>query len=149
LFVDTSIEGINVKSPLQLIKEESQSKSIEEWADIAGIKAKDIEELAREFTSHGKKAAVEFYRGVIKHTNGWYNAQAYIILNFLIGNPDWKGGLVKPGGGFSYNGSKEGQPYPLSSIHPNKLSKFGIPITNYLMLMAILPNVHGIRLVVM
>ena len=129
LFVDTSIEGINVKSPLQLIKEESQSKSIAEWADIAGIKAKDIEELAKEFTSHGKKAAVEFYRGVIKHTNGWYNAQAYIILNFLIGNPDWKGGLVKPGGGFSYNGSKEGQPYPLSSIHPNKLSKFGIPIT--------------------
>ena len=129
LFVDTTIDGINVKSPLQLIKEESHSRSIEEWAEIAGIKAKDIEVLAKEFTSHGKKAVVEYYRGVVKHTNGWYNAQAVMQLNFLIGNSDWKGGLVKPGGGFSYNGSKEGQPYPLNSIHPNKLSKFGIPIT--------------------
>ncbi|MFT9486460.1 MAG: molybdopterin-dependent oxidoreductase [Tepidibacillus sp.] len=129
LFVDTTIDGIRVKSPLQLIKEEAYSRKIEEWAEIAGIAAKDIVELAREFTSHGKKAVVEYYRGVVKHTNGWYNAQAVIALNFLIGNPDWKGGLAKPGGAWDYMGNKEGQPYPMNDLHPNKLTKFGIPIT--------------------
>ncbi|KKK73314.1 hypothetical protein LCGC14_2895080, partial [marine sediment metagenome] len=42
-------------------------------------------ELADELTSHGKKAAVEFYRGPVQHTNGYYTAQALITLNLLIG----------------------------------------------------------------
>lgn len=129
LFVDTVLNGIRVKSPLQLIKAEAYGKSIDEWAEIAGIESKVIVELAKEFTSHGKKAAVEFYRGAIKHTNGWYNAQALIALNYLIGNPDWKGGLANTGGGWSYLGDKKGQPYDIKKMHPNKLTKFGIPIT--------------------
>lgn len=49
---------------------------------------------------------------------GWYNAQALISLNYLIGNPDWKGGLVKPAGGLDYIGSKPNKPYDMSKLHP-------------------------------
>lgn len=129
LFVDTEIEGIKVKSPLQLIKEEAFSKTLEQWSEVTGIEVQDIVAVAKEFTSYGKKAAVEFYRGAIKHTNGWYNSHALIMLNFLVGNPDWKGGISKPGGGWKYIGSNSGQPYDLKKLHPNKVSSFGIPIT--------------------
>jgi tetrathionate reductase subunit A len=68
------------------------------YARESGIDRSTIEELAREFTAHGKKAAIDFYRGPIKVTYGYYAAQAIIALNLLIGNLDHQGGLV-PGGG--------------------------------------------------
>lgn len=129
LFVDTIHQEITLKSSLQLLKEEAFKRTLEEYADITGLKVQDIIDVAHEFTSHGKKAAVEFYRGTVKHTNGWYNGLAVIALNFLIGNPDWKGGLAKPGGGWDFIGGKPNKPYAMSKLHPKKLAAFGIPIT--------------------
>ncbi|MDI6879087.1 MAG: molybdopterin-dependent oxidoreductase [Desulfitobacteriaceae bacterium] len=129
IFVDTVLNGIPLKSALQLLREEAYKRSLDEYADLTGIKTQDIIDVAQEFTAHGKKAAVEFYRGSIKHTNGWYNAQALIALNYLIGNPDWKGGLAKPGGGWDYIGSKPNKPYNMGKLHPGKLSAFGVPLT--------------------
>ncbi len=130
LFVDTTVNGIPVKSVMQLLKERAQGKTLEEYAEIAGIRARDIEELAREFTSHGKKAVAEFYRGPVQHTNGYYNAQAIITLNVLIGNTDWKGGLTKGGGHWHEDGSTPGAPFPKSVITgaPGGLKKFGIHV---------------------
>ncbi|MDP2950040.1 MAG: molybdopterin-dependent oxidoreductase, partial [Chloroflexota bacterium] len=95
LLVDTEVEGVQAKSGLQLLKESASVHTVQEWADICGLKASDIEELAREFTSHGKKAAADIHRGVSQHTNGFYNVFAWFSLNLLIGNYDWKGGMVK------------------------------------------------------
>ncbi len=128
LFVDTEIEGIKVKSSLQVLKDSVFSRSIAEYAEISGIKAESIETLANEFTSHGKKAVVEFYRGPVQHTNGFYNAQSLIILNMLIGNIDWKGGLSKGGGHWHEFGDKAG-PYDIAKLHPGKVSKFGINLS--------------------
>ena len=128
LEVDTSIEGIPVKSVFTLLRERAQEKTLEEYAELAGVSVNDIVELADELTSHGKKAAVEFYRGPVQHTNGYYTAQALITLNLLIGNIDHMGGLMVGGGHWHEDGSKEGQPYPLKEIHPGKLTKFGVPI---------------------
>lgn len=129
ILVDTVFKEIQLKTSLQLVREEAFNQTLEEYAEITGLRVQDIIDVAREFTSHGKKAAVEFYRGSVKHTNGWYNAQALIALNYLIGNPDWKGGLVKPAGGWDYIGSKPNKPYDMSKLHPGKLSSFGVPIT--------------------
>lgn len=130
LFVTTQLEGITLKSSLQLLKEEAFSRTLQEYADITGLAVQDLVDVAQEFTSHGKKAAVEFYRGAVKHTNGWYNAQALIALNFLIGNPNWEGGLAKPAGGWDYLGSSgHSKPYNVNQLHPGKLTSFGVPIT--------------------
>ncbi|MCZ7573592.1 MAG: molybdopterin-dependent oxidoreductase [Ardenticatenaceae bacterium] len=128
LFVDATIDGIPVKSVMQLLKERAAERTLEAYGEIAGVSARTIEELAREFTSHGKKAATELYRGPVQHTNGYYNAQAIITLNVLIGNADWKGGLTTGGGHWHEDGSKAGAPFPSSVITaaPGGLKKFGL-----------------------
>ena len=127
LFVDTEVNGIKVKSGLQLLYEQAFSRTIEDWAKICGVSAQDITELAKEFTSHGKKAAADIHRGVSQHTNGFYNVYAWYSLNLLIGNFDWKGGMCQL---TTYNhlGEKDGQPYSFKDMHPGKTSPFGTDI---------------------
>ena len=96
LLVDTVIEGIRVKSSLQIIAESANEKTIDEWAEICGLNASDLITVAREFTNHGKRAVADIHRGVSQHTNGFYNVFAWYTLNALIGNFDWAGGLVWP-----------------------------------------------------
>jgi anaerobic selenocysteine-containing dehydrogenase len=116
LFVDGEVNDIPVKSSLQLLKDRAMERSVQEYADIAGIRSSDITLLAGEFTSHGKRAVADFYRGPVQHTNGYYNGQAIITLNVLIGNTDWKGGLTTGGSHWHEDGSKAGAPFPKSMV---------------------------------
>ncbi len=128
LLVNTSVQNIRVKSGLQVLLDEASTHSVEEWAQMAGVDTNTVIELADEFTSHGKKAGVEFYRGAVQHTNGYYTAQALIALNLLVGNMDWKGGLSAGGGAWNAIGNKD-KPFDLSGDHPGKISAFGIKAT--------------------
>ncbi len=123
------IQGLKVKTAFTLLKEEAYSKAMSEWADLAGIPLKDLEEVAREYTSHGTKAAVEFYRGPVQHTNGYYNGQALIALNILMGNIDHKGGLSAGGGHWHEFGDKGKEQFDVNKHHPNKATSFGHKIT--------------------
>ncbi|HWP60228.1 MAG TPA: molybdopterin-dependent oxidoreductase [Candidatus Acidoferrales bacterium] len=140
LQVNTEIAGTRIKSAFRILWEEASSRSIEDWAEICGIKAEDIVTLAREFTSHGKKAAADIHRGVSQHTNGFYNVLAWFTLNLLIGNYDWAGGMAQastydPGGGKAFaaklpDGSeiKWAQPFPVGRLGGDKAIPFGIDI---------------------
>jgi anaerobic selenocysteine-containing dehydrogenase len=124
------VNGIRVKPAFQLLKERALEKTIRQYADICGIREDDIVLMASEFTSHGKKASAELYRGPVQHTNGYYNAQAIITLNILIGNVNHRGGLTTGGSHWHEDGSKKGQPFPKSVVisTPGGLSKFGIHV---------------------
>jgi anaerobic selenocysteine-containing dehydrogenase len=124
-----TLNGIQVKTAFTLLKEEAFSKSMAEWSELCGIPVADIEAVAKEFTSHGKKAAVEFYRGPVQHTNGYYNGQALIALNILIGNTDHKGGMSVGGGRWSEFGGKSKAQFDVNKLHPGKMSPFGHKIT--------------------
>ena len=126
LFADGTPSGIPVKSSLLLLRERAYEKTLAEYADLSGIKERLIIEVADEFTSHGKKAAVDSYRGACQHTSGYYISQAVTTLNLLIGNVDWKGGLSTGGGHWHEFGDQESSHYNFSKMHPNKLTKFGI-----------------------
>ena len=130
LFIDTEIKGIKVKSPLQLISEEVNRKSPEQWARLCGIPKKDIEEVARDLTSHGKKACVDVHRGVSQHTNGFYNVFLAWTINLLLGNYDWKGGMIAAST-FSQSGAKESQPFNISKMSPGMVGNFGISIIRH------------------
>lgn len=130
LFVDTEIKGIRVKSALQILYETAAAKTIDEWCAEAGINPKDLVEVANEFTSHGKRAVADLHRGVSQHTNGFYNVFAWMSVNLLIGNLDWKGGLIKAST-YNYIGGKEGQPFDLVKMHPNQLTPFGIDLLRH------------------
>ena len=131
LFAEGTVEGVAYKSVFLLLQEIANEHALEEWADLCGIPVRQIVEVAREFTAHGKKAAAELYRGPVQHTNGYYNAQAIIILNILIGNGDWTGGLTAGGSHWHELGDKAHGPFELldSSTHPGRLGSFGLMLT--------------------
>ena len=129
LEVSTTVKDIPVKSVFTLLKERVSEKTLAQYAEITGISVSRIEELADEFTSHGKKASTEIYRGVAQHTNGFYTVQAINTLNTLIGNMDWKGGLADGGGSWDDLGGKDGQPFQFGKLHPNKTKAFGVTMT--------------------
>jgi len=129
LFYKGIINGIKVKSVFKLLSDYAMSKTIDEWSKICGIDKENIIAVAREFTNHGKKSVAEMYRGPVQHTSGYHNGHAVITLNLLVGNPSWKGGLSSGGGHWHEDGSKPGQPFPLTKgLHPNKLASFGVKI---------------------
>lgn len=129
LTVDANVRGAPVKSAFQVLKEEAFAKDLADYAAIAGVEVGLIERLADELTSYGKKAAIDFYRGAVQHTNGYYTAQAIIALNLLIGNVDSKGGLSAGGGSWAALGGKANQPFDLVKQHPGKLPAFGLKLT--------------------
>lgn len=135
LLVDTKVSApdgkeIHVKSSLQILLESANAKTLEEWSKICGIPVKDIEEVAKEFTSHGRKASVDIHRGVSQHTNGFYNVTCFYNLALLIGSFDYAGGLIAPST-YSIDGSKEGQPFNLGKLHAGKTSGFGISVIRH------------------
>jgi tetrathionate reductase subunit A len=127
LLADTTVNSIRVKSSLQLLWESADSHTLEEWAEITGLRANDIAGVAAEFTNYGRRAAAEPHRGASQHTNGFYNIVAWNSLNLLIGNHDYAGGMTT---GFTYDhtGSKDGQPFNLSKLTNGKTTPFGINI---------------------
>jgi tetrathionate reductase subunit A len=129
LFVAGEVNGIKVKTGLQLLYESATERTLAEVAEISGIKEKDLVWMAREFTSHGKKAVADIHRGVSQHSNGFYNVLAWYSLNLLIGNYDWKGGLSQVAT-YDQAGGKSGQPYPISKM-ANKQAPFGISIIRH------------------
>jgi len=130
LFVDTEINGIKVKSSLQILKESAEKHTFEEWAKICDVDPKLIEAVAKELTKYGKKAAVDVHRGVAQHTNGFYSVTAAMNINLLLGNFDWKGGSIA-GATYAVDGSKKGQPFDFRKMAPNALTPFGISIIRH------------------
>ncbi|CEG29250.1 molybdopterin-dependent oxidoreductase [Bacillus sp. B-jedd] len=126
LEVDTIINGLKVKSVFTLFKEKAFEKSMSEYAEICDVPEEQIVQLAREFTSHGKKAAIHSYRGPAMHTNGYYSVRAINMLNHLIGNHDWKGGDTSLSAKFK---AVEGR-YDLASV-PKANKSWGIPVTRH------------------
>ncbi len=129
LFVRTEIKGIKAKSVLQIYREAANAKSLDDWAKTAGIDQSDIVEVAREFTSHGRKAVADIHRGVSQLTSGFYNVVIYMTLNVLIGNHDWQGGLAKATT-FEMMGDKEGKPFNLTT-QEGKQKPWGISIIRH------------------
>ena len=126
LFYDGEIKGVKVKTAFQLLAEYARSRSFEEWCREAGLEPDWVEPVVKEFVRHGKRSVAEMYRGPVQHTSGYYNGQAIITLNLLVGNVDWKGGLSAGGGHWHEDGSKPGQPFNIKKgLHPNKLTAFG------------------------
>lgn len=88
---------IAVKTSLSLLREEAEKHTLEEYAEACTIPVDTIVGLAKEFTSHGKRAAVDCHGGTMA-SNGFYNAYAIVMLNALVGNMNVKGGTSIGGG---------------------------------------------------
>ncbi|WP_208975021.1 molybdopterin dinucleotide binding domain-containing protein [Pseudovibrio exalbescens] len=116
LFFNALVNGkdgpIAVKTGLTLLREEAERLSYEEYAAACGIPVETITGLAKEFTSHGRKAAVNTHGGMMSGS-GFYNAFALMMLNTLIGNLNWKGGTIMLGGWYP---DTNGPAYDLAKV---------------------------------
>jgi tetrathionate reductase subunit A len=122
---------VKVKTALQIMREAAREKTIAQYAALCGTSAETIERVAREFTSHGKKAAVDMHRGPAQHTNGFYAISALMNLNLLVGNFDWAGGMIAAST-FNYDGTKnEKQPFSLKKLTPKSGKPFGLSIIRH------------------
>lgn len=126
LEVSTAINGIKVKSTFTIFKEKALEKTIEEYSEQCDVSAETIIQIAKEYTSHGKKVGIHSYRGPAMHTNGYYSSRAINMLNHLVGNHDWAGGDTALGAKYK---TTEGR-YDLASV-PNPNISWGIPVTRH------------------
>ena len=125
LYVDATLaDGTRVKTGLQLLREECRQRTVEQWCAPADVRPEDVIDVARELTSYGKQAAVDVHRGPAQHTNGFYSVLAWMTVNMLLGNFDWKGGMCKP---TSYDHMGKGELFDLKA-HPGQVGPFGVDI---------------------
>lgn len=128
LLVDRNIEiggnAVKVCSSLELLRQAAVAESMEAYSAACGVPVETIIGLAREFTSHGKRAAVSAHGGMMAG-NGFYNAFALVSLNTLIGNLNRKGGTLMNGGGFK---TTEGPRYRLDDFE-GAVKPTGIPLS--------------------
>lgn len=123
LFVDAVLpDGTRVKSGLQLLAEAAREHTVERWAEMCQVRPGDIEEVAHELTSYGKRAGVDIHRGPAQHTNGFYAVLAWMTINVLLGNFDHKGGMVQ---GASWDTMGRGGLFRLGN-HPGAITSFGV-----------------------
>lgn len=114
------------KTAFEIFKDSLET--IAGYAAICGISQTTIEAMASDFTSHGKKAVANPYRGPVKHTNGAFGLLAVQSLNMLIGNFDWKGGYTIGGGHWHEVGTTSTM--NLSKV-PSGVTPSGVPLTRF------------------
>jgi tetrathionate reductase subunit A len=122
-------DGIVARTAFELFSERVREMSLAQYAEKCGVSEGAIAEMAKEFTSYGKQAVAELYRGPVQHTNGYYNGQAIIALNVLVGNSGWKGGMTGGGSHWHEFGGKPGNPYDFHAMHPDWFLGFGTKLT--------------------
>ena len=74
-------------------REAVEDKTPEWAAEITGLDADDIREVAIGFAEAAPQAGISIWTGVAQVGNGWKNAQNITALNGLVGNIDRPGGL--------------------------------------------------------
>ncbi|MEW6531748.1 MAG: molybdopterin-dependent oxidoreductase [Thermodesulfobacteriota bacterium] len=121
--------GVVARTAFGLFRERAREMTLAKYAEVCGVAEDTIVEMAREFTSYGKQAVTDFFSGPSQHTNGYYNCQAIMSLNLLVGNIGWKGGLAQGGGRWHEFGGSPGNPYDFQKLHPNRFPTFGLTST--------------------
>ena len=92
--------AVAVASAFVMLRRAVHDKTIEEYSALCGVPVAEIEQLANEFTSHGKRAAADAHGGTMNGA-GFQTAYAIAMLNTLVGNLNVKGGLVIDAGAFA------------------------------------------------
>ena len=88
------VNGVRVRTAFLVLKESVLGHTLDEYSAICGVPVDEIERMAKEFTSHGTKAAFCGLFGGTAQVNGADASFIYPILNALIGSNNMQGGMV-------------------------------------------------------
>lgn len=139
-------KNVEVKSSMQLLKEEAQKHSIDEYLKICGVGKDDFKWLCKNFTSNGRKVSTNVHGGMM-HTQAAMSTYAILSLNTIMGTYGFKGGNANASAGTheflkgrydlenfegsrkasGLNLSRSGKYYETSSEYKRKLKNTGNP----------------------
>jgi len=119
--------NVRVRTPFNILKEESMKKSLEEWSSECGVPTNIIIQIAKDFVNAAPMAATYIHRGVAMHPNGEYSVWAYRMLDTLIGNFHIKGGMLGRASTTSYSNYV----YNISASGFNEPIRWGPPIDRH------------------
>ncbi|MGD9159036.1 MAG: molybdopterin-dependent oxidoreductase [Desulfobacteraceae bacterium] len=122
---DASGKNIRVKTAFRLLKESVMEYSLADYSSFSGVPQAQIERIAKDFTSHGTRAAVTPYHGAGNYVSGTYASFAVAALNALVASVDMRGGYLKGGGG---SGSQKTGLYDIGKF-PDSVKGSGVSIS--------------------
>lgn len=91
---------VGVSTSFAQLKQSAEKYSLAQYSQECGVPVEVIAGVAHKFTSHGHKAAIITHGGMMSG-NGFYNTWAIMVLNVLIGNMNYKGGMHVNGGKYA------------------------------------------------
>ncbi len=115
----------SVRTSFNELTQNVNELSLKEYSKECGVSVQKMKEVAKEFTSHGRKASVDCHGGTM-HTTGFYTTYAIMMLGAMVGNLNYKGGMSAGGGAYK---DFVGKRYNLfgykgkSKIHATRIDK--------------------------
>ncbi|MFK5880591.1 MAG: molybdopterin-dependent oxidoreductase [Sulfurospirillum sp.] len=96
----------SVRTSFNELKENVNELSLQEYSKECGVSVETMQEVAKKFVSHGRKASVDCHGGTM-HTTGFYTAYAVMMLGAMVGSLNYKGGMSAGGGAYKdFKGKK-------------------------------------------
>lgn len=83
---------LHVVSAMKLLQQRVNERTMQQYAEQSGIAVEEIEKLAREFTSHGRRVSIET-NTACNATDGGIFGYAMIMLGTMVGAHNAKGGM--------------------------------------------------------
>ncbi len=87
------VNGIKVRASYLFLKDEAFANTLDEYAEITGVPADTIANVAREFASHGVKSSAAGL-GSTANATGVNGLAAYLFLNAMVGSNQMVGGTM-------------------------------------------------------
>ncbi len=97
--VEFNGKSYSVQTSFNELKQKVNENTLEDYEKECGVSVEKMQEIAKEFTSHGRKASVDCHGGTM-HTTGFYTTYAIMMLGAMIGNLNYKGGMSAGGGAY-------------------------------------------------
>lgn len=107
------VNGVKVRSSLLFLKDNAFANTMDEYAEITGVPADTISDVAKKFAEHGVKSSAAGLGGTAV-ANGVNSLAAYLFLNAMVGSNQMVGGLMSRR--VSAKTSTDGERYLLATV---------------------------------
>lgn len=114
------VNGVKVRTAFSILSENVHAYTEDEYVEITGVPASELERIAKEYTSHGTRACIWFKGGATQSVNGMESAMGCAVLRALIGANQMIGGNAP--NGMSPTTTGNGARYQLSKFEKADVS---------------------------
>lgn len=97
LFFEGEVNGVKVRTGFSMLRDSVNEHTIDEYAEITGIPASEIERMGKEFGSHGYKVSVQAASASTASVVGFDTPAGRELLKAMMGSNQMTGGSFPAG----------------------------------------------------